>query len=112
MSNKYLTINREAVSLVLQPAQQAAIIQLFEPLFDELIDRMSLKVRQLCDEARPRYYSRAELAELLHVSLPTVHGYIKDGRLTPLKINGKTLFNASEVDRLIEGGELRKYARK
>lgn len=104
--------NQRTARFVLTAEQQGAILQIFEPVFNELVDRMALKARQLCDEARPRYYSRAELANLLRVSLPTIHSYIHEGRINPLKINGKTLFDANEVDRLIEGGRLRKFARK
>ena len=107
----YLKINRESVSFTLNPQQQAAVLTVFEPLFESLVDRMAVKAKQLCDDARPRYYSRVELAELLHVSLPSLHNYVKDGKLNPLKVNGKTLFDAREVDKLIEAGNLRKYQR-
>lgn len=85
-----------------------ALLELFSPLADVLVERMAERVRQLQDEAVPKFYSRKEVASLLHVSLPTVHAMMNAGALKSEKIGARVLFPAAAVDEQIRSGQLRK----
>ncbi|MCP3763791.1 helix-turn-helix domain-containing protein [Domibacillus sp. A3M-37] len=54
----------------------------------------------------PNYYSTKEVAELINRSIPTVHVYVQEGKLTPVEDpwNGHhgRLFSKEEVERFIE----------
>lgn len=56
-----------------------------------------------------RYYSRQQIAEKFKVSLPTVHGWMNSGKLTALKIGGRTLFDADEVDNAVKEKRVLKF---
>lgn len=56
-----------------------------------------------------RYYSRQQISEKFKVSLPTVHGWINSGKLIALKIGGRTLFDADEVDNAIKEKRVLKF---
>lgn len=92
----------------LTAGQMASLIDLFSPLVDNLVERVAQRVRQLEAEKEPRYYSRKEVAELLHVSLPTLHAMCNAGVLHSQKIGGRVLFLAQDVDCAITRGDLRK----
>ena len=54
----------------------------------------------------PNYYSTKEVAELINRSIPTVHVYVQEGKLTPVEDpwsghHGR-LFSKEEVERFIE----------
>lgn len=46
------------------------------------------------------YYSRKECCEILSISLPTFHRWVKDGIIKPSKIGGKIYISATELDRI------------
>ena len=100
--------NGRSTTLNISYGQMAAIIDLFSPLFDELVERIAQRVKQLDEEKEPRYYSRKEVADLLHVTLPTLHTMVKGGALNPEKVGGRVLFAAQAVDEAIKCGTLRK----
>jgi len=53
-----------------------------------------------------KLYTIKEVAEMLRVSKPTVYRMMSDGKLKPLKLGKRTLFEESELNRFIE--ELKK----
>ena len=59
----------------------------------------------------PRKYTRAQIADALCVSLPTIHGMMKQGILPYEKVGRRTLFDADKVDTLVASGQLKKYRR-
>lgn len=83
------------------------IVDLIDAFADAVAGRLAAEVARLIEAQKPRYYSRSELANLFHVSLPTIHQWCKAGKLNPLKIKGRTLFDANEVDALINDGTLK-----
>ena len=48
-----------------------------------------------------KIYIIKEVAELLRVSKPTVYRMMKDGKIKPVKLGGRTLFKESELNRFI-----------
>ena len=95
-------------TLSLTDGQLASLLNLFAPLMDAFVDKVAARVRQLEEAAKPRYYSRAEVADLLHVSLPTLHAMVNAGTLKPQRVGGRVLFPAAAVDEGIACGALRK----
>lgn len=49
----------------------------------------------------PRQYTREQVAEMLHVTLATLHNYVRQGRLHPVKVNGRVLFAEEEINNLL-----------
>ena len=81
-------------------------------LLVERIARMFVKMFNEMEEAKkPRYISRRECAEMLGVTLPTIHNYVNQGKLTPHYFNGssKPRFEMGEIERGLQSGELGKY---
>lgn len=62
-------------------------------------------------EEPPVMWDRKQTASFLHVSLPTLHGMIHRGLLTPSKAGQRTLFDSAEVTRAVAEGRLGRYAR-
>lgn len=94
------------ITLSLTDGQMASLFNLCEPLMDAFVERVALRVRELQEDAKPRYYSRQEVAALLHVSLPTIHSMVHAGVLHPEKVGGRVLFAAQDVDDAIHRGDL------
>ena len=95
-------------SFSLSDGQMASLFELFEPLMDVFVNKVAERVRQLQDEAVPKFYSRQEVADLLHVSLPTIHAMMNAGALKSEKVGSRVLFPAAAVDEGITSGRLRK----
>lgn len=48
--------------------------------------------------APPQYYTREEVAELLHVSQTTLNKWRRAGVLVPVKLGGRTLYPATALE--------------
>ena len=62
----------------------------------------------------PKYYTREELSNILHVSVQTIDNYCKKNILSPIKMAGngkkaKVLFDQSEVRTAISNKKIGKY---
>lgn len=101
-------IDGRTATFSLTTSQLSSIIDLLSPVMDAFTERVAQRVRQMEEEKEPRYYSRKEVAELLHVSLPTLHAMIKGGAVVPKKIGRRTLFEAKSVDEAIRNGAVKK----
>ena len=65
-------------------------------------------MQRIEERDEPKYYSREELAELLHVSQPTLLNYRKKGILPePVTIEGRVLYDKAKVREAIESGNIR-----
>lgn len=100
--------NGRTATLSITDAQMGSLLGLFSPLIDTFVERVAQRVKQLEEEKEPRYYSRKEVAELLHVTLPTLHAMVNAGALHPKKVGGRVLFDAKVVDEAIRCGKLTK----
>ena len=59
----------------------------------------------------PEYYTRKEVADILHISFPTLHSLMNKNAIRFIKVGKKTLFPSEELDAQVASGELRKYRR-
>lgn len=57
--------------------------------------------KALAEKPAPRQYTREQVAEMLHVTLATLHNYVRQGRLHPVKVNGRVLFAEEEINNLL-----------
>ena len=55
----------------------------------------------IVEEKSPKFYSRKEAAQLLGITLPTLHRYTGLGILPARRIGNRVLYNADELERAI-----------
>lgn len=80
------------ITFDLLPAAAGEIIERLDN-----IEKLLLVKAQQPEPAAADYLTRQQVCEKLHVSLPTVHAWMKQGRLHPYHIGGRTLFRSDEV---------------
>lgn len=69
---------------------------------DDLRGIIADEVRKaLAEKPAPRQYTREQVAEMLHVTLATLHNWVRQGRLHPTKVNGRVLFAEEDVKNLL-----------
>lgn len=69
---------------------------------DDLRQIVADEVRKaLAEKPAPRQYTREQVAEMLHVTFATLHNYVRQGRLHPVKVNGRVLFSEQEITNLL-----------
>ena len=84
---------------------------LFAPLIDEIVGRVSGEVIAALKAKEPRYYTRKETAQLIHVTLPTLARLTKDGIITAKKIGSRILYDAEAIDEAVRENKMFKYKR-
>lgn len=60
----------------------------------------------------PRYYGRKEVAEMLHISLPTLARLMSEGILVGKTIGGRILYDAREIDKAVSENKQFRYRKK
>jgi len=60
-------------------------------------------------KSEKRYYTREEACEHLKIGTTTFYRLVKKGKITILKIEGKTLVDADELDEAIETRSVYRY---
>ena len=97
MQNKKSIIMEELFTALLKP-----IIK--ESLREVLTEAEAERAAQ-----EPKFLTRQQVAEMLGVSLVTVHSYINRGFLESKKIGHKTLFSEADVLKAIQGKKVYKF---
>lgn len=92
-------------------SDNAANIQLVvnaKDLRDLLDGAMAFAMKKIKERDEPTYYTREELAGILHVSQPTLLEYRKKGLIPePIKIGDRVLFDKAKVREAIESGNVK-----
>jgi excisionase family DNA binding protein len=78
------------------------ITQITAPELEALINNaVSRALSYTKSEPAPQpqscYITRKQVCTILHISIPTVHAWVKKGKLQSYHIGGRTLFKESEV---------------
>ncbi|WOG21075.1 helix-turn-helix domain-containing protein [Bacteroides thetaiotaomicron] len=94
----------------LDQAQQA-VISLFSPFIDEIVNRVSEKVLAATTKKEPKFYTRKETAKILHVTLPTLARLTKDGLLVSKHVGNRILYEAEAIDEAVKQQVIFKYRR-
>ncbi len=82
---------------------------LLKPIIKESLREALNEMEAARKEQEPRFITRAEVAEMLGVSLVTVHSYVNRGLLECKKIGHKTLFSEADVLKAIKGKKVYKF---
>lgn len=93
----------------LTAALTAAMTPLIAGLVDVVTENVMAKLQM--QNATPRYYTAKQVAELLHVSLPTVRRMSKNGAITPMKVPGMRgiRYDANVIDSAITESKIYRY---
>ncbi len=82
-------------------------------LRDLLDGTIAFATKQMQEREENPYYTREQLEQLLHVTSPTLLSYRKKGLIPePVTINGKVLYNKTDVLRAIESNKLKLKIKK
>ncbi len=90
-----------------------------EILMDAFRDLLRAIVREVYEETRQaiadekkkhrRFYTRQEVCDILHIGTTTFYRLANKGKITILKIEGKTLVDADDFDHLVETRQVFRY---
>lgn len=79
---------------------------------DEIQNALTTLTDSFPKDTTPEYLTRKETAEMLGVSLPTLHSYVKKGYLTAHRVGEKTVrFKREDVEKALNAVEPIKYRR-
>ena len=96
----------------LNSTQMAVLMPLLNPVINIIVKRVTDKLLEAIKPREPRYYSRAETAQLLHVTLPTLARLTKEGMITAKKAGGRVLYEAEAIDAAVREQRTFKYKHK
>jgi hypothetical protein len=91
----------EKYSLVI--VQYDELMTSISTMLDEKISSIS---NTTIVEKEEKLLTREQLKNKLNISFPTLHKFMKDGKIPFKKIGKKTYFNYPEILKLINGGKL------
>ena len=83
-----------------------ALKAFLKPIIAEAIAEVGAEVAQ---KSEKRYYTREEACQHLKIGTTTFYRLAKKGKITILKIAGKTLVDADELDEAIETKAVFRY---
>lgn len=82
--------------------QQEVMMSFFSPFIDVIVDRVSEKLLSATSKKEPKFYTREETAELLHMTLPTLARITNDGLITSKRIGNRILYDADSIDEAVK----------
>ena len=80
---------------------QTPLNVMLENLAETIADKVVARIKEE-DSNKPKYYTRKELCEILHVTNPTVIEMVKRGEIREKKVGGRILYNAAENDEAVK----------
>lgn len=89
---------------------QQLVMGFISPIIDEIVDRVSERVLA-ASKKEPKFYTRKEAAEILHVTLPTLARITKDGLLVAKHVGSRILYEADAIDEAVKKQVVFKYRR-
>lgn len=95
----------------LNKGQQDVIISLFNPVIDEIVNRVCERVLDLTEKKEPRYYTREETADILRITLPTLSRITNESLLPCKRIGSRILYDAESIDKAVNDKVVFKYRR-
>lgn len=91
--------------------QMAVLMPILNPFIDIIVERVSERVLSVTTQKEPKFYSRKETAQLLHVTLPTLARLTKDGLIMAKKVGSRILYDAEAIDEAVRENRIFKYKR-
>ena len=90
---------------------QTSLNVMLENLAETIADKVMARIKEE-DSSKPKYYTRKDLFEILHVTNPTVIEMVKRGEIREKKIGGRILYDAAEIDEAVKEKTVFRYKRK
>lgn len=90
------------------------LMPILAPFIDIIAERVTERLAERIAATmpkEPRFYSRKETAKLLHVTLPTLARFTKDGLITAKRAGNRILYEAEAIDAAVEENRVFKYKR-
>jgi excisionase family DNA binding protein len=66
----------------------------------------------LSKPVEPKYYTRQEVADILHVTLPTLRAMVIKGQIKQEKVGTRVLFDSVSIDAAVRCGSVKRYKHK
>ena len=82
------------------------------PIIDEIAVRVADRLAEAMKPKEPKFYTRKETAQLLHVTLPTLARLTKEGMITAKKAGGRVLYEAEAIDAAVRENRTFRYKHK
>ncbi|WP_195553183.1 helix-turn-helix domain-containing protein [Bacteroides eggerthii] len=95
----------------LNSTQQAVIMSFFAPFIDVIVDRVTESVLIATAKKEPKFYTRKETADLLHVTLPTLAKITNNGLIASKRVGSRILYDADAIDEAVKKQVIFKYRR-
>ena len=92
--------------------QMSALMPWLNPIIDEIAVRVADRLAEAMKPKEPKFYTRKETAQLLHVTLPTLARLTKEGLITAKKAGGRVLYEAESIDEAVREKRTFKYKHK
>lgn len=96
----------------LNQPQMAVLMPWLNPIIDEIAVRVADRLAEAMKPKEPKFYTRKETAQLLHVTLPTLARLTKEGLITAKKAGGRVLYEAEAIDAAVKENRVFKYKHK
>ena len=87
-------------------AIRGLIKDIFKPIIVEAINEVNIENTQ---KKEKRYYTREEACQHLKIGCTTFYRLVNKGKIQILRIEGKTLVDADELDEAIETRQVYRY---
>ena len=90
------------------------LMPVLDPFIDIIAERVTEKVTERIAATlpkEPKFYSRKETAQLLHVTLPTLDRFTKDGLIVAKRTGNRILYEAEAIDAAVKENRAFKYKR-
>lgn len=89
----------------------SALYPFLTSFIDVIADRVAERLMLLNKDKEPRYYTREETAERLHITLPTLARLTRDGFLPVKRFGRKYLYEAEDIDKAVSENKEFKWRR-
>ena len=80
--------------------------------FVEIVTERVVAKMKAEEADKPKYYTRKDLCEMLHVTTPTVIELAKRGEIREKRIVGRILYDAAEIDKAVREQKIFRYRRR
>lgn len=98
-------------NIPLTQRQIAVLMPILTPFVDIIAEKVSERLLSAVEKKEPKFYSRKETAQLLHVTLPTLARLTKDGLITAKRVGSRILYDAEAIDAAVKENRMFKYKR-
>ena len=100
---------------VFNKTQMAVLMPILNPFIDIIVERVSERLSDRILSAtmqkEPKFYSRKETAQLLHITLPTLARMTEGGLITAKRAGRRVLYSSEEIDKAVQDNKIQKYKR-